>query len=588
MIGQLVVKEVREHQWVAIGTFMLGVATFLAFVEMWLRHEPPTALVAPTSFAWSAGPLVAAYTARRLFVLEHEQRTIQLLRSLPVSPALVTATKFILGLLFNLALNLMLLWLTAWAIRYQEILTADWVWRLSAQVATYIFAWYALACFHAQLGAYRFASWVVFLVALMTFDNVVENPTRNLFWTASLADDIETTRYATPWDTVTIGLAWGFGAMALTMFLANFRGGTRVDAWFAPMSGRRRAEVTGLTIALLMGLDVVSQTKAQPRLETVDAGTLVVTHDPELDALATELEADLQRLQSFGVRALPRVLLRIRRDYRSEAVLTEIMEGGDALVVGVRADAPKDERVRLIVTDILVGQSGAHWERVAHVGVWAWGFAPFALKHTNLSTTAARLADASPALLDDFEALRRRFGRRGAEAAGWLAWQAVDQLGGKEAVAALATALFTEPRSQSGWGLVVARRIRPLAILQSNGVSQAALHEAWSAAVVAHRQAHPDLPRWSLAPARLERPPGRLPTLVWEDLPVALDQHQVELWWSVAPDLYPHPVPQSSISVAKVDRIFGAQQIFRDPRLRIVSTWVIDGEVVGWAEVPRP
>ena len=110
VIVRLAVKEAREHRWVAIGVVFLAVAQYLAFLQFSLRHEPPTALVAATNFVWGTGPMVAAYTARRLFVLEQEQRTIQLLRSLPISPAAVTVTKLALGLVYNLALSLSVLW----------------------------------------------------------------------------------------------------------------------------------------------------------------------------------------------------------------------------------------------------------------------------------------------------------------------------------------------------------------------------------------------------------------------------------------------------------------------------------------------
>ncbi|MEL7369002.1 MAG: hypothetical protein AAFN74_08840, partial [Myxococcota bacterium] len=337
MSGQLIFKEIKEHRWVASGVIFMALAQYIAFFELWLRHEPPTSLVAASSFVWAIGPMIAAFTARRLFVLEQEQRTIQLLRSLPISPWTITSTKFGLGLIFNLAINLAILWTSALLLKNQEIIVDDWVVRLSAQVSAYIFAWFALASFHAHLGGYRFALWLIFLVALVSLDGVVDDPTRSLFWTAALADDIETTRYATPWNAVWLSLLWG-GVLTVAMFaLAIHRGGVRVDAWFTPMSGRRRAEVTGLTVIVLLGLEVVSSASGgDARVVSFEASSRLKVGDEELASTADDVRFAWGRLrQNYGLPEMPDILLRIRRDDRPEPVLTDILKSGQ-LIIGVR------------------------------------------------------------------------------------------------------------------------------------------------------------------------------------------------------------------------------------------------------------
>ncbi len=590
MVGQLILKEAREHCWVALGVAMLAVAQYLAFLELSLRHEPPTALVAATNFVWGTGPLLAAFTARRLFVLEQEHRTIQLLRSLPVSPVLIVATKFGLGLLFNLTINLAVLWVTAGALRDQEIITYGWVGRLSVQVSVYIFAWFALATFHAQLGGYRFAVWVVFLIALVGFEDVLDNPTRTLFWTAPLADNLEVTRYATPWDAVLLGFGWAVAALVATLTLAAFRGGALVDEWFLPMSGRRRAEVAGALIVVLIGFEVISNVSRTSKglVEMAPDNPLLHSTDADLRPLVARVDDALARLRErFDFEPRPRVLIRVRRDDRPEAVLTKALSPHE-LVVGVRANLPTDSAVRLVVTDILVGSTGTHWERVSSVMTWAVGFAPFALNDETLRTTAVRLSPDAVNGLSDGDALRERYGRQGVEAAGWLGWRAVAQVGGPEAVEALAHALFAESRSQTGAGLAAARTVHPTGILRAAGVDDAELETVWRQLLAAEQTHLPPAPQWDLPEVHLDRPSDGPPALSWRGLNVDFYETTVQLWWSVADDLHPRPVPQDVIRSLPIQQAEGRFPTFMDPRLRIVTAWVVEGEVMGWSEVVRP
>lgn len=591
MILKLLGKEFLEHRWVAVGIFLLSGVEYFAFLEFWLRHEPPTALVAAINFTWATAPLIAAYTARRLFVLEQERKTIELLRSLPVSSMLVTATKFTLGLAYNLAVNLVVLVGSAWILQNQEIITVEWIGRLSIQVSAYVFAWFALASFHAQLGGYRYAGWLVSMVALTSLDEVVTDPSRNLFWTAPLADELEMTRYATPWDAVGLGLVWGGVATAATLSVAQYRGGTLVDTWFGPMSGRRRAEVTSVVIIVLLAFSVASNIGGRhPSLLPWAEDATVHTSDGKLNELRDQIETALAGLRSkYEIGPLPKVLLRIRRDDRPEPVLTDILNTSwpGEVVVGVRSDAPADERLRLILTDVLSGQSAGHWERVPAVGVWALGFAPFVLDDRSLGRTAARLTEHGEAALSSYDAIRQGFGRRGAEAAGWLAWRAVEEIGGPTAVKRLARALFAERRSLTGAGLIAAQQMRPLDTLAAAGVDHDRLLKAWRTAAETHRRAESPPVEWSMPPIRLERPPDQLPRLAWRDLLVDPATHRVQLWWSVALDLDPYPVPQDELRVTDIQDRSGAYIILLDPRLRIVATWVVDGEVQGWTEVAR-
>ena len=59
------------------------------------------------------------------------------------------------------------------------------------------------------------------------------------------------------------------------------------------------------------------------------------------------------------------------------------------------------------------------------------------------------------------------------------------------------------------------------------------------------------------------------------------------MWWGVAADLAPQPVPKGNLRTAEVYEAVGATDLLIEPRERIVATWVVDDEVLGWAEVAR-
>ncbi|MEL7371293.1 MAG: hypothetical protein AAFN74_20390, partial [Myxococcota bacterium] len=250
-------------------------------------------------------------------------------------------------------------------------------------------------------------------------------------------------------------------------------------------------------------------------------------------------------------------------------------------------NAPTGELKRWIVADILTGLTAGHWERVPAAGAWAAGFAPFALEDAALSGTAARLTEMSPEVLSSFDALRQRFGRRGAEAAGWVAWRALAEVGGPLSVKALANALFSRPLRASGAALVRARWLEPESVLRASGVDAVAFKKRWVGLIEAHAADFVHSVQWNLPPPRFERPDGLTPRLTWSALPIDFDVHRVELRWSVASDLHPYAVPHDRLHAVRVVQALGSQVVFLDPRLRIIATWVVDGEVQGWAEVVR-
>ena len=86
---------------------------------------------------------------------------------------------------------------------------------------------------------------------------------------------------------------------------------------------------------------------------------------------------------------------------------------------------------------------------------------------------------------------------------------------------------------------------------------------------------------------RLERPERAPPRLTWADLPPSVSGRRVELWWSVATDLYPYAVPADEIRIAEITAAMAGHILLLDPRLRIIATWAVDGEVQGWQEVRR-
>lgn len=589
MILRLVAKEVRQHARAGLGALLLAVSTYVLLLEFLLREETPTLLRAATMFTWGASPFLAAFVARRLFVLEQEQGTFQFLRSLPVRPSAIVATKYLLGLTLVLGVNLALLWTTAQLQKDHEFVPSEWVLRLSAQIAAHVFAWFGLCALMAQLGGYRYAAWIFVMLMMPSLDSVLHEPMRNLLWTAPLADDLESTRYVTPWDAVGLGAAWGLGFTVVTVALAQLRGGRLVDAAFQPMTARRRAQVSAGLFVGLLGLELLTGLTRAPAAAPVSpalTNTRVVTTERLLEPLGARVAAavvDLER--RFALGPLPKVMLRLRRDHRPERVLTTL--SADRLIIAVRTSTPSAAMLREVLTDVLMGQTAMQLERAPATGVWALGLAPFALEDPTLGPTAARLGALPNEHLEDYFALRAAVGRRGVQAAGQIAWQVVAELGGQEAVTDLAQDLFGA-RSGTGAGLIAARALSPRDLLEDAGVTWPDLLANWRSRVEAAARAHPDAAPWDPLPVNLRTRTGRVEALAWDSVPANPERSVVELYWGTAMNLAPQPVPARIHGSHRVQTQSGLHDLWADPRKRIVYTWVIDDEVLGWAEVGRP
>jgi hypothetical protein len=587
MIRGLLAKELRQHARVLAFGALLAAAQFVLLLQFFAQSEEATLLRAATAFTFGAGPILAAFTARRLFVLELESGTIHLLRALPLPPLTLTATKAALALVVNLAFNLGLLYLNAAMVQGQELAPWSWVARLGVQVASYTFAWVAIALLIAHLGSYRHVAWLVVLMLLTSLDDVFHEPGRRLFWTAPLADPIDSTRYVTPWDGVALALAWGVAALAVTFFLASFRGGARVDAWYAPFTGRLRARVTAAAFGVLVGFELLTDLGAHrgadpggmPRVGRIEVAAT------ELAPLATQLDQDLGALSAaYALDPLPVVLLAPQHDQGDEPARTVVTAGG-RLVVGVDLQRPTDE-VRLeVLTDVLLGHGAYHLTRNPRCALWGKGLAAWWLAQRGdddpgvLTRAAARL----PEGLDLFTAadpIVVAAGDHGLKAAGALAWQALAEQA-PDAVPELAEALFAPHRTLSGAGLVRAMRLDPQAILQDAGVDTAALAARWRALVAGRRGP----PGPILPPPRPEVDDGG-PVLVW-DLPEAVvAEHDVALWWARRAPLTRSARPGPSVDFTRrIRSAQGALPFTADPREQVVVTWTVDGVVQGWTEV---
>ena len=588
----LAVKEWGQHRRALLGVTALITSQVVLLLSFVLTQESPTLLRAATAFAWGGGPILAAFTARRLFVLEHEQGTISLLRALPLPAEQLTGVKFALALLVNLAFTLGALWIVALLVHRQELIPLAWLLRLSVQVASYVFAWVAICCLMAHLGVYRHALWLLLLLFMLGLDDVVHEPARYLFWTAPLADNLEVTRYAAPWDGVALALAWGLGATGLTFFLSGYRGGAWVDALYAPMSGRRRAQITAAIFATLLAFEIGADlakrgTQSAGGLSTIGS---VAYAQPDLQVLAERLNAELPPLSEFLQTDLPIVTLAWRHDDRPELALTETLSDQE-MIIGLSPAGPQDDLLRHALTDVLGAHTGFLLEQNPRAGVWALGFAAYWLEKRGTAKihpvrdAAAFVARRAPqAPVQDYDEVRASLGRSGAEALGWLAWRSVDAAG-TEPTQVLARALFSTARRRASVGLLASSAIDPVEILTNEGLSPRSLDRSTQDGLRELAQQRPALP--SIPPPSFWAESQGLGGLRWS-LPSGLDPEQVTLWWGTVEPLSKLPTPQGRIYEVPIHGSWGRAALNADPRERVITQWSIDGVNQGWTELHRP
>ncbi|MCA9553200.1 MAG: hypothetical protein KC933_24395, partial [Myxococcales bacterium] len=552
MILNLLGKELRQHRGALVFAALLSAAQFVLLLQFFVQSEEATLLRASTAFTYGAGPILAAFTARRLFVLELESGTIHLLRALPVSPVTLTVTKAGLALCVNLAVNLGLLALNAAMVQGQELAPWSWVLRLGAQVASYTFAWVAVTLLLAHLGSYRYVAWLVVFMLLTSLDDVFHDPNRYLFWTAPLSDAIDATRYVTPWDGVALAVLWGVAAFGAMFFLAGFRGGARVDAWYAPFTGRQRARVTAGAFLVLVGFELLTDLGAH---RGADPGGLpkigrIELAATELAPLATRLDAELNAIQAaYDLGPLPTVIL-APRDRPGAAAASTLATRGGALLVGVDTTRAEDMVHLEALTDVLMGHGANNLVRNPYCALWGRGLGAWWLVRGGeplpdlLVRAGARIPDGI-SLFGPADAVEQAAGDDGVKAAGALAWQALEAVD-PAAATTLAHALVGPRRTLSGGGLLRAMALAPQAILQDAGVDTAAVEAEWHRRLAALRGS----PGRALPAPRLEEDDTG-PVLAW-DLPEAvLAEHRVELWWAVQAPLRKAAIPAGDIDFAR-------------------------------------
>lgn len=591
MIRALVAKEWRQNRRVLVGASLLAVSQLALLISFVLTQESPTLLRAATAFAWGAGPVLAALSARRLFVVEHEQGTISLLRALPVHPTQLTAAKLFAALVVNLTFTLGALWVVALLVQRQELIPPSWLFRLSLQVASYMFAWVAIACLMAHLGVYRHAVWLLLLLFLLGLEDVVYEPTRHLFWTAPLADALELTRYQAPWDGIALAMVWGLAATALTFALAGYRGGAWVDALYAPMSARRRAQVTAGLFATLLAFEIGSDLAKH---SASDAGGLprvgqVAYAYPDLEPLARRLNTELEVLAPLLETTLPLSTLAWRHDHRPEAALSQQL-GGDEVLIALDPAVSQEDLLREALTDVLAAHTGFQLEENPKTGAWAVGFAAYWLQQraaANIDLVERRACvlgqRALSAELEDYHQVRASHGRGGAEALGWVAWQVVAD-GGAQPLDQLAKRLFSNSQPHNSLGKLSTRRLSPLDLLKARGLPRRAIEGGVQAKLQSLRGHCASLP--TLSPPLYEDDMARLGALSWT-LPPELDPQRVRLWWSTAEPLSLLPLPHTPLRELPVQTGAGRVALPADPRDRVVATWLVDGVSQGWTELPR-
>lgn len=579
MIPSLATKELRHHAAAFCAATALSASVVVMLVQHFISEEASTLLRAATGFTWGAGPMLAAYLARRVFVLEREMGTHALLDSLPAAPATVLAVKTAAVLCGACAVTLGALWITAGLVQRQELAPAAWLWVLSVQVVAYVFAWSALAILMAHLGRYRFAGWICALLLLIGVDPLFDEPLRHVWWTAPLADPLDAVRYAPPWGGVALAGAWGAGFLAASLGLAMYRGGALTTAWYAPMSTRRQAQVVAGIFVLLVALTLAEGVDEPPPVPPDSLPRVgrhaIIAGAASLEPVAAELDEAMTELTPvLDVTAWPRISLVPRRQRRVWSVRAEPL-GDDGVLLRIQPGVDPEAAATNGLRDVLALRGGARLSEVPGAEWIIEGFATWWRNRAGADTTALarRVAFAGDVDAASWSALKARVGQKTATAVAWAAWRAVEAEAGPGAVRALAKAALGPRESLSPLTLLSARLTDADALIEdATGLSREAFRAAWAA----------ERARLTAAQAAwLERAPQaadvlRLrPTAAAWEVVYAHPGPRLELRWSTVDPLARYAFPRAEPQRRPLDAPAGTVTLPLDPRERLTAALVV-------------
>jgi hypothetical protein len=484
-------KDLWHHGLAIVGQTGLMFCALIIAVSAARANEADTLMTAATGMAYYGLPMAIAALCRRLFVIEWEEGTWELLRSLPTRPTTLVGVRLVIALViavgwaWSCTLGVAVV---AWT---RELVGVVWLLALMAQTGAIAAAWTTLCFMAAQLGRYRFAFWIALMLLLSTFYQ--SETFFDYTWHAALVQSIDRTRYAFPWLGMVVTIGWTMMFALCGLVLAGARGGSWVANWFEPMSMRRAGGLAGglVVMAFVMSLVENQLERRGPELQQlprVPAGAIVrVPSAPGTPVWRTgvRLGCELDALSAWlgGVRWKDVVLVPSQADLDDDI---EVLSTDAELVLRVE-DRDDEAIVRDALWLVLAYHGGGFSADQDDEGWLLDGFPGWWLDRRQqrdwsgaMGLRAAAAAQREPGALDRWGGVRARLGRVLASGAGYAAVRAVEQEGGRDAVRAAATTVLAPAPSRNALGSLQAWWRSGMG---ATGLSREQLDGAWSTAL---------------------------------------------------------------------------------------------------------
>ncbi len=582
MIVALLRKELRHHGLALFGFALLlagGLTMSVAFV---LDEHIGTMLTAGTAFAYYAVPLLAMFVNSRLVVLEREDRTHELLASLPIPPALITTLRYALGLLIVEAAGVASVLVVAALVTRHELVHPLWLLQVLVQVALYLFAWQSVAFFVAHVGRYRWVVWVAWMFLSEAGAAVWPSLWTSWLWHGVLVDPIVHSRLAFPWHAVPAALLWGVGGLVGALWLATWRGGALPARWFRLTPGRDKAVLVAVGSLCVVVATLVSTLEGRfgqgegPPPIAAERARLVALAGPDrpLRRVVDDASRTLDALgAAIGVERWPEIAV-----LPEPGVDEPYIAMGDPTVVRVDPGMPPDELERAVVTATLAARLGGFSELDPDAAWVVRGAAAWWLGADQLVWRRAGRAHAlaNTAAVDPLRAVADG-GMAVSEGLGWAGLEAVEERGGRDAALAVLRALMALEPGAHGVGAARVRwALRGDWIGRASGVERDERIAVWRAVMARHA---------------LEVGPG--PTVWRTDDPYAVyvahdgAPDGARLAWIALDPLQGAPVPTDVARHREAPRTRQPVALLADPRGRLaarVEWW--DDAVRGWVGPP--
>lgn len=441
--GALLLKELQHHALALVGVGVLYLAMAVVVLMAQLNQQAGSVIETAANLGWFVIPMLCAFLARRLVVLEYQQQTHEFLTGLPSSALGRAVVKAAFGLVLVQIVVVLTTLSVALLASLQEITPILFVGQAIVQIGVYVWAWYAIAFLAAHLGRFRAVFWLLFFPGLVSISLIDERLTEELLFTASLAKPLDQARVFLPWRAIGLTTLWAAVLSVLGLMLAGLRGGAVVAGWFRPAEARERAVMVVVVLLGLFGLSYAEEVQwlGGPVYQQVP---LVAGHgqvrvigrsDSALAEQGRGLQARLDAITPHLREELPDVVLVTASGDPDEAVTLRTSEFRE-LVMEVDVDA-SPIHVQERALDLLMGwwngyqlkrRPGLAWILTGGP-VW-WSATPEMERALALRAAWAASRLDGPSDLEDLRGIEVELGPDVARAVAWAGLEAAEAEGG--------------------------------------------------------------------------------------------------------------------------------------------------------------